>query len=243
MSPGHDHRHRDPSRVAGAEQSERQFRGVRIALGLLRRIDFDGQFHHGRNPRRGHERERGGASGRQAAGAGIANIFTTISGQISNGAAIGIQSTTMQFFHAVAQLHGNDSAIDCPKNRPTAAALSGSRAAWPDAELYLNQHEDRLVILDEIHRLPGLFEILRGLIDRRRRKGRRNRHFLLLGSASLDLMRQSAETLAGRAAYEELTPLSFTEAAKSGKRAGDRSWVRGGFPDSFLATSNESSFR
>jgi predicted AAA+ superfamily ATPase len=79
--------------------------------------------------------------------------------------------------------------------------------------LYLNQHEDRLVILDEIHRVPGIFETLRNLIDRRRRKGNRSRHFLLLGSASIDLLHQSAETLAGRIAYEELTPFSVAEVA------------------------------
>jgi len=86
--------------------------------------------------------------------------------------------------------------------------LPSDRAKLSDPELYLNQHEDRLVILDEIHRVPGIFETLRSLIDRRRRKGNRSRHFLLLGSASIDLLHQSAETLAGRIAYEELTPLS-----------------------------------
>ncbi len=119
--------------------------------------------------------------------------------------------------------------------------LPSDRAKLSDAELYLNQHEGRLVILDEIHRLPGLFETLRGLIDRRRRKGNRSRHFLLLGSASIDLLHQSAETLAGRIAYEELTPLCVGEVADSGPAAGDRLWVRGGFPDSFLAADDESS--
>jgi len=73
--------------------------------------------------------------------------------------------------------------------------LPSDRAKLSDPELYLNQHEDRLVILDEIHRVPGIFETLRSLIDRRRRKGNRSRHFLLLGSASIDLLHQSAETL------------------------------------------------
>jgi predicted AAA+ superfamily ATPase len=121
--------------------------------------------------------------------------------------------------------------------------LPSDRARLADPELYLNQHEDRLVILDEIHRLPGLFEILRGLIDRRRRKGRRSRHFLLLGSASIDLLQQSAETLAGRIVYEELTPFSLSEIADSGPKPADRLWMRGGFPDSFLAGSDEDSFR
>jgi predicted AAA+ superfamily ATPase len=121
--------------------------------------------------------------------------------------------------------------------------LPSDRAKLSDPELYLNQHEDRLVILDEIHRLPGLFETLRSLIDRRRRKGNRSRHFLLLGSASIDLLHQSAETLAGRIAYKELTPLSVAEVAGSATNATNRLWVRGGFPDSFLATSDENSLR
>src|SRR5258708_35166316 len=58
--------------------------------------------------------------------------------------------------------------------------LPSDRAKLSEPELYLKQHEDRLVILDEIHRLPGIFQVLRGLIDQARRKGRRNRHFLLL---------------------------------------------------------------
>jgi predicted AAA+ superfamily ATPase len=121
--------------------------------------------------------------------------------------------------------------------------LPSDRAKLTDPELYLTQHENRLVILDEIHRLPGLFETLRSLIDRRRRQGRRNRHFLLLGSASIDLLHQSAETLAGRIAYEELTPLSMTEVADSGPLAPEHLWVRGGFPDSFLSADDEQSFR
>ena len=120
--------------------------------------------------------------------------------------------------------------------------LPSDRAKLSDPELYLNQHEDRLVIVDEIHRLPGLFETLRSLIDRRRRKGSRSRHFLLLGSASIDLLHQSAETLAGRIAYEELTPLSVAEVAGAVPKAADRVWVRGGFPDSFLAASEDESF-
>src|SRR5258708_628402 len=106
-------------------------------------------------------------------------------------------------------------------------------------ELYLAQPEDRLVILDEIHRLPGIFQTLRGLIDRRRRKGSKTGQFLLLGSASMDLLQQSAETLAGRIAYLELTPLNLLE---TGQPTSDKLWVRGGFPDSFLAESDSASF-
>jgi predicted AAA+ superfamily ATPase len=120
--------------------------------------------------------------------------------------------------------------------------LPSNRAKLTDPELYLTQHEERLVILDEIHRLPGIFEPLRSLIDQRRRKGKRGCHFLLLGSASIDLLRQSAETLAGRIAYEQLTPFSVREVAKSGIGSPDQLWLRGGFPVSFLAPTDEDSF-
>jgi predicted AAA+ superfamily ATPase len=78
------------------------------------------------------------------------------------------------------------------------------RAKLSEPELYLKDHEDKLVILDEVHRVPDLFQSLRGLIDHGRRKGKRSGRFLLLGSASMDLLRQSGETLAGRIAYLEL---------------------------------------
>ena len=120
--------------------------------------------------------------------------------------------------------------------------LPSDRAKMTEPELYLAQHEERLVIFDEIHRLPGIFATLRSLIDQRRHKGRRNGQFLLLGSASVDLLQQSAETLAGRIAYEELTPFSVAEVAASGVGTPDQLWNRGGFPDSFLAASDEDSF-
>jgi len=120
--------------------------------------------------------------------------------------------------------------------------LPSNRAKLTDAELYLGQHEDELVILDEIQQLPGLFRTLRGLIDQLRRKGRRSGHFLLLGSASLDLMRQSAETLAGRIAYQELAPLSAVEVDDAGSGSMNQLWARGGFPDSYLARSDKTSF-
>ena len=124
--------------------------------------------------------------------------------------------------------------------------LPSDRAKLAEPELYLKQHESHLVILDEIHRLPGIFETLRSLIDQRRRKGSRSRHFLLLGSASIELLKQSAESLAGRISYQELAPFSVVEVGKTLGRTennpADRLWVRGGFPDSFLAASDESSF-
>src|SRR3989338_5219012 len=99
-------------------------------------------------------------------------------------------------------------------------------------ELYLADHQDKLVILDEVHRVPGLFPVLRGLIDQGRRAGRRSGQYLLLGSASLDLLKQSGETLAGRIAYLALTPFQVLETRTL---PADDLWVRGGFPESLLA--------
>jgi predicted AAA+ superfamily ATPase len=114
------------------------------------------------------------------------------------------------------------------------------RAKLADAEHYLGRHEDRLVILDEIQRAPGLFQTLRGLIDAGRRRGRRTGRFLILGSASLDLLQQSAESLAGRIAYIELAPFDALE-VRGGRSERERLWLRGGFPDSFLAGTDAAS--
>ncbi|HWZ51360.1 MAG TPA: DUF4143 domain-containing protein [Granulicella sp.] len=99
-----------------------------------------------------------------------------------------------------------------------------------------------MVILDEIHRLPGIFQTLRGLIDQRRRKGKRTGQFLLVGSASIDLLQQSAETLAGRISYMELTPFLEGEVRGVAPNASHSLWVRGGFPDSFLDETESGSF-
>lgn len=102
-----------------------------------------------------------------------------------------------------------------------------------DPRLYLKDHADDLVVLDEVQRVPGLFQELRGIIDRGRQgEGRANGRFLLLGSASQELLAQSGESLAGRVSYQELTPLGVTEVPSEEH---DRLWVRGGFPESFLA--------
>ena len=114
------------------------------------------------------------------------------------------------------------------------------REKLAEPALYLDEYEDRLVILDEIHRVPELFQELRGLIDRGRRRGKRTGRFLVLGSASLDLLRQSGESLAGRIEYVELDPLDVSEAAPDA-RAMTSLWVRGGFPDSFLAANDPDS--
>lgn len=107
-----------------------------------------------------------------------------------------------------------------------------------DPELYLSEHADKLVILDEIHRLPDIFPVLRGLIDRARRRGDKTGRFLILGSAAPDLLRQSSETLAGRIAYFELPPFTIREVDEL-----DLLWLRGGFPESFLARSMRASGR
>jgi uncharacterized protein len=114
------------------------------------------------------------------------------------------------------------------------------RAKIAEPELYLPQHTDKLVILDEIQQAPDLFAVLRAQIDKGRRAGRRCGQFLILGSASPDLLRQSAESLAGRIAYFDLGPLSPAEVGPS-QKVRDRLWLRGGFPESFTASDDESS--
>lgn len=117
---------------------------------------------------------------------------------------------------------------------------TADREKLSDPVAFLELHRDKLVVLDEVHRLPTLFEALRGIIDARRRQGREHGLFLLLGSASMDLMRQS-ETLAGRIEYVDLGPLSVLEV--EGSDAIRRLWVRGGFPRSYLADSDADSLR
>lgn len=114
------------------------------------------------------------------------------------------------------------------------------RLRLEDADSYLRAQQGKLVILDEIHRAPGVFEILRGIIDDNRQAGIRNGQFLLLGSASLDLMRQSSETLAGRVAYLDIAPLNLEELAQTVWTASDL-WLRGGFPDSLQSANDAAS--
>lgn len=118
-----------------------------------------------------------------------------------------------------------------------------SKLAQP--ELYLADHLDKLVIIDEVHRAPGLFPVLRGLIDQARRDGRRAGLYLLLGSASLDLLKQSGESLAGRIAYLDLNPLDILEVQAAGRPGAslDTLWLRGGFPESLGAPSDARSMR
>jgi uncharacterized protein len=114
------------------------------------------------------------------------------------------------------------------------------RGRIAEPELYFADHADELVMLDEIHRAPGIFETLRGTIDRGRREGRGVGRFLLLGSAAIELLAQTGETLAGRIAYVELDPFDISEV---GNEAVDPLWLRGGFPESYLAATDAASLR
>ena len=115
----------------------------------------------------------------------------------------------------------------------------GDAARLEDPERYLDLHAERLVILDEIQRMPDLFRVLRGRIDERRRRGRRTRQFLLLGSASDALLRQSSESLAGRIIYEELPGVDVLEVGGEQETL----WLRGGFPDAFNTRNDAASMR
>lgn len=112
------------------------------------------------------------------------------------------------------------------------------RARLSDAEAYFNDHEAQLVVLDEVHRTPEIFQVLRGAIDRGRRRGHKAGRFLLLGSAAIDLLKQSGETLAGRISYLELSPFDVLEVP-----AVDPLWLRGGFPPSFLSRNDADSYK
>lgn len=103
---------------------------------------------------------------------------------------------------------------------------------------YFESYNDKLIILDEIHRKPDIFMTLRGVIDRNRQEGRKFGQFLILGSASLELLKQSSESLAGRITYVEMNPFSLGELSNPYARTYPL-WVRGGLPDSFLAPSDQ----
>lgn len=105
------------------------------------------------------------------------------------------------------------------------------RAKLGEPEVFLSRHADKLVVLDEIHRVPELFSSLRGIIDQGRREGKRTGRFLVLGSASIELLRQS-KSLAGRIAFVDMGPLNVLE---TDLESIDTLWLRGGFPDSFQA--------
>lgn len=155
------------------------------------------------------------------------HAFTTLIALLDRNAAVGLlgprQVGKTTLARAIAETRNAVYLdLESPRDR--------TRIAEP--ELYLPQHADKLVIIDEIHLAPDLFAVLRGRIDEGRRHGRKTGQFLILGSASPELLRQSAESLAGRIAYLELGPLSPAEVPVDAR---DRLWLRGGFPESFLA--------
>ncbi|MEX1191400.1 MAG: ATP-binding protein [Brumimicrobium sp.] len=113
-----------------------------------------------------------------------------------------------------------------------------------DPEAYLKRFSNELLIIDEVQRKPDLFRVIRGIVDERKRNGERAGHFLLLGSASRDLLQHSSETLAGRIRYLELTPFTASELVtnEGNKFDLDKLWLNGGFPDSYLSDDNEESW-
>jgi hypothetical protein len=127
------------------------------------------------------------------------------------------------------------------KNNPIYLDLEkpSDRAKLNNPEHYLSMHQDHLVVLDEIQRAPGIFEVLRGIIDERKRNGQTIGHFLILGSASKELLQQSSESLAGRIIYTQLSGFNLFEV---GANNCEKLWIRGGFPDSFIAIDDSASY-
>ncbi len=122
--------------------------------------------------------------------------------------------------------------------------LDSDLAKLSDPEAYLRRFENKLLIIDEVQRQPDLFRLLRGLVDIRKRKGEKTGQFLLLGSASRDIIQHSSETLAGRIRFLELYPFSVLETLQSESSLFDleKLWLRGGFPDSYLAATDDVSW-
>ena len=122
--------------------------------------------------------------------------------------------------------------------------LDTDLAKFNDTEGYLRRFENQLLIIDEVQLKPDLFRILRGLVDIRKRAGERNAQFLLLGSASRELLQQSSETLAGRIRFLELKPFTILEVLTTEplRSTLEKLWFRGGFPDSYLSDSDDESW-
>lgn len=122
--------------------------------------------------------------------------------------------------------------------------LDSDLAKLDDPENFLRRFNNQLLVIDEVQRKPDLFRIIRGLVDIRKRAGEKAGHFLLLGSASKDLLQQSSESLAGRIRYLELSPFNFQELYLEDQLGfnSEKLWYRGGFPDSYLADSEQESW-
>ncbi len=112
-----------------------------------------------------------------------------------------------------------------------------------DIDAFYTANKDKLIILDEVQRLPDIFSPIRSLIDQQRREGKKSGQFLFLGSASIELLQQSSETLAGRISYIELYPVDVIEYAGDAHdlQKINTLWLRGGFPDSLLAGTDSQS--
>lgn len=107
-----------------------------------------------------------------------------------------------------------------------------------DPEAFFSLNNDKLICLDEIQRVPDLFPVLRSVMDENRKNGQ----FIILGSASPDLIKQRSETLAGRISYFELTPFLLKEVSEDHHLKTLRKlWLRGGFPRSYLASDEKES--
>ncbi|MCY4428460.1 MAG: ATP-binding protein [Halieaceae bacterium] len=124
------------------------------------------------------------------------------------------------------------------------------RRLLDDPESYFSAYADHLIILDEVQRAPEIFQVLRGQIDLRRRLDGKGGKFLILGSASMDLLRQSSESLAGRISYVEMTPLTLREIVNDKKNDDeneqiliDSLWRKGGFPESYTREDEEASLQ
>ncbi len=122
--------------------------------------------------------------------------------------------------------------------------LDSDLAKLSDAEAYLRRFNNKLLIIDEVQRQPNLFRLLRGLLDIRKRAGETSCQFLLLGSASRDLIQHSSETLAGRIRFLELSTFSALEIYQTNPSSFnmEQLWLRGGFPDSYLANTDDESW-
>lgn len=116
------------------------------------------------------------------------------------------------------------------------------RRLLDDPDAYFEAHAKDLIVLDEVQRAPEIFRVLRGQIDERRRMGGAGGKFLILGSASMDLLRQSSESLAGRISYLELAPLNAREVEQD-ETSLDRLWLQGGFPPSYVRDDREESLQ
>jgi uncharacterized protein len=112
-----------------------------------------------------------------------------------------------------------------------------------DIAAFHAENRTRLIIMDEVQRTSEIFASLRGIIDKERRKGNKAGLFLFLGSASMELLRQSGESLAGRITYLELFGIDVLEFAGNKTEAVNQLWLRGGFPESLLAVSNSLSMK